>query len=416
MNKSPTNENLQAEKMLCWAIRQKDIASVQQILTTHPTLNINCQIEHDLAIDTPLLLAIERHQLAMVKLLLEVGADVNLIANKYTPLGLALMEKVNLEMLQLLLDAGAAVNLPVEGGWRALDYAIKAWDRPSILKLIEAGVDINYVVKDIDDDFGTLLFEASGRGDVELVDLLIGKGADVNYSYYEVSNPLKAAVEGEHPAVIRSLIKAGANPNVILFEARNCLMYAIEEKSEETAKLLIELGADLNLMSEFGWTSLHFAVTRGSFKLTKLLLEKGAEIDFIPPQEEKKRHYRFSIFQSPLGRAISEKHLDMVRFLIDQGADINIYAGGSPLLFKALDFGHFKAAEMLLAAGVNLQIRDKHEYSAVRFLKMLKMRWIHLLREERKVELKTEEKLNYSNRIEASEKFLQKLVSLGCPD
>lgn len=77
---------------------------------------------------------------AIVKLLLEKGADINQLSRTGTPLMFAASNPLNLEVVKLLLAAGADVNKIDENGETAL---FKALDDKTIETLIAAGADVN---------------------------------------------------------------------------------------------------------------------------------------------------------------------------------------------------------------------------------------------------------------------------------
>ena len=104
---------------------------------------------------------------------------------------------------------------------------------------------------------------------------------------------------------------------------------AVGDSAIKMAELLLENGA--NVRSERrGETSLHVAAFRGdeAIKIAKLLLEKGGDI-----------HSSGQTVGTPLHRAVSTLHprLEMVRMLIDHGANVNAYNHcGAAVLVVAL--------------------------------------------------------------------------------
>ncbi|KAL4003285.1 Ankyrin repeat family protein [Acanthocheilonema viteae] len=67
----------------------------------------------------------------------------------------------------------------------------------------------------------TALHWASDRGKLELVDFLVGAGADVNIQDYGGQTPLHYAVSCSHRSVVDFLLKKGADPTMADFEG-NC--------------------------------------------------------------------------------------------------------------------------------------------------------------------------------------------------
>ncbi|OJJ42811.1 hypothetical protein ASPZODRAFT_169869 [Penicilliopsis zonata CBS 506.65] len=73
---------------------------------------------------TPLMLAVSRGHLGIVRVLVEYGAEINGRGERHVPLELAVLNPVEgLEMLTLLLDLGAKVDARGENGRTALTTA-----------------------------------------------------------------------------------------------------------------------------------------------------------------------------------------------------------------------------------------------------------------------------------------------------
>ena len=70
-------------------------------------------------------------------------------------------------------------------------------------------------------------------------------------------------------------------------------------------------GTDINTRNKYRQTPLHLAATGGHIEIVRLLLEKGADINAR------------DIKGTPLHWAASRGHLEVVRWLVENGADIN---------------------------------------------------------------------------------------------
>lgn len=112
--------------------------------------------------------ALQHHNTEVVKLLLENGADPNVIFNNETCLKKALAESF-FPGIKLLIEYGADVNLCAP-----LSTAV-VWCYPAVKLLLDAGADINAR----DNESGrTILFEERVRKHFERCDYLIRLGAD----------------------------------------------------------------------------------------------------------------------------------------------------------------------------------------------------------------------------------------------
>ncbi|KAL8578596.1 hypothetical protein ACOMHN_015052 [Nucella lapillus] len=135
---------------------------------------------------------------------------------------------------------------------------------------------------------GTALFWACAKGFVELVQLLIAKGANVNARTNYNATPLIAAADNNRHHVVR---------------------------------LLIEHGADLNAQTSNGDTACHQAAYRGHVEAVRLLVSNGADVDIANTK-----------FRTPYDEAARQGHLSLLPFLdgsekLGQGRESRSLAG-----------------------------------------------------------------------------------------
>jgi len=140
---------------------------------------------------------------------------------------------------------------------------------------------------------------------------LISKGISINYEL-ETLQPLEFAVSKNNFVIVQRLIECGANLDAISAYSMTALMTAASKNYLETAALLINKGAKIN--DECGRPPLLIAAQANHKSMVKLLIEKGANINVIDPV------YAFNV----LSYAVLKCDLELIKFLLDYGADPNI--------------------------------------------------------------------------------------------
>ncbi|HKT97637.1 MAG TPA: ankyrin repeat domain-containing protein [Paraburkholderia sp.] len=100
------------------------------------------------------------------------------------------------------------------------------------------------------------LMLASLNGDMDLVKLLITKGAEVNKQGW---TPLHYAAANGHDDVAKLLIGYSADVNALSPNGTTPLMMAARGDHMSTAKLLLDHGANLNAKNQIGMNALDFA-------------------------------------------------------------------------------------------------------------------------------------------------------------
>lgn len=111
---------------------------------------------------------------------------------------------------------------------------------------------------------------------IEIVKLLIEKGADVNNGIW---TPLHSAAQYGHTEIARLLIKNGATVNKTDKDKWTPLYTASYYGQTETFKLLLEAWADASIKDEDGVAPLHIAAQKGHTEIVKLLIKNGAEVN-----------------------------------------------------------------------------------------------------------------------------------------
>lgn len=121
------------------------------------------------------------------------------------------------------------------------------------------------------------------EGNVEMVKLLLARGADPEGTNNYGTTPLQTSMTYKHNEITILLIEKGANVNARVqsgqAEGWTPLRMAAHNGDAHIAELLIKKGADLNTPDKSGITPLHSAAYFGHINVIKVLLDNKANVN-----------------------------------------------------------------------------------------------------------------------------------------
>ena len=201
-----------------------------------------------------------------------------------------------------------------------------------------------------------LLLESLKYKRTAVAKLLLSNGAKVNSENSNISQPtpLHIAVENNEREMIELLLEMGAAIN-IRGGKRKCtpLFEAVYLNKRDITELLLRKGALIDVPNDESVTPLRAAVDRGYADLVRMLLQHGANVNSAG---EYSKHSGFT----PLHVAALKGSLDMLELLLDSGAEVNPASSERTPLHIAVEKGFKDVAEILLNrnADVNVQTAD----------------------------------------------------------
>jgi len=244
----------------------------------------------------------------------------------------------------------------------AIFQAIRNNDVLLAHKLIEDGASASQARP----DGTTPLMHAALYSNVPCMRLLMEHGADPNAANAAGATALMWSVHD--PEKVALLLDKGADVKARTKAGRTALLIAARQQGKaDVIRMLLAKGADPKDKDEMGGTALMLAAEAGDLEVVKLLVEKGVEINAeahpgfgaprfgnLMPDFVKAHSGEPPGGPTALALAVAADNADVVRFLLEHGAKVNVrtLGGFNPLLVSAR---HKQTAivRMLLAAGAD---------------------------------------------------------------
>ena len=134
---------------------------------------------------------------------------------------------------------------------------------------------------------GTPLQAASFGGNLAIVEMLVGQGADVNAPPgHDHGTALEAAITRGHHDITQFLLEKGANSNLVV-GGRTPILTAIYARNDRALELLLKQGVHVNGCREVKTSPLSAAIStaRGQVSLVKRLVDNGADVNTLNAAE-----------------------------------------------------------------------------------------------------------------------------------
>jgi uncharacterized protein len=229
----------------------------------------------------------------------------------------------------VLVVAASAVSAETD---LRLIQAIKVGDVQAVRTLLKERVDVNAS----QGDGSTALHWAARIDNLAIANALIGAGARADVANDLGATPLHLACINRSAAMVGRLLAAGAAANAAMLNGETVLMTCARTGEAAAVKPLLMRGAGVNAKeSGHDQTALMWAASQGHSEVVRLLVEAGADL-----------------------RARSKIYPEIVAPYETQRAgreelSYTVLSGGLTPLFFAARSGDVATARVLLAAGAN---------------------------------------------------------------
>lgn len=310
-----------------------------------------------------------------------LAADPTLINDRDTAQSLPLHRAAyygNTAIIKLLLDNGADINIGDRENTSPLTIAAMLNQMEAVRLLTERGASVT--ARDINGE--TPLVSATRRGNLEMVRYLIGHGAPVTDTSRLGSNCLIIAAAIGADSLVDYFFAKNLDINAVNANGHDALFLAIINGYTNMALNLIEHGADIYFRNAQGETRLHVAAWTADTAIASALVARGLTVDArdnygvtpltntgygnLPMAQWLIDHgadvnARTDTTAAPLLRAVWGGNADIVRLMVGCGAEVNYHGRNEgPPLEAAVTRGEREMAGILLEGGADVDFTDRN--------------------------------------------------------
>ena len=227
--------------------------------------------------------------------------------------------------------------------------ACEAGSVECVKMLLAHNADVNY-----ETDKCTALTSACKSGNIEIVNLIISRDElSIELVYSAIVSCMISTALCANITIVKVLLSRIPDINRILLDGKTLLNLAAFYGNLAAVRLFLESGADRNAVDSRDEDALYCTTYFGFLYVAETLL------DWDSPNQIS----RESITKA-FDAACYHRHIKMVRFLIDHGADVNVRNDGKLAIDHAIRNNNVVLVELLICNGldINTMYYDRNFY------------------------------------------------------
>lgn len=331
----------------------------------------------------------------------------------------------NLEFFTTLIARGFDIN-QCTAGENHLTPLMIATHRSS-QQIVQYLIRHNANINDLDSYGNHAIHYAAMQEDVEIMQLLLDQGVEIDLPYFDGATPIMIAARKGLSKMFHFLLEAGASSKVKDKSDLNLAHYAASGGSLEILRTVRDIAVDLNHIAEqdanntplfyaaltghsacydylirhgansdywnrAGWHIVHAAAQGGNLEILQKLADDDIPFDLVQRNEAKNTplfiamsHYKYPAFErlldasvsvdgvggdgySPLHLAVKLNNLFFLLLLLDHTERIDARTEDdyqdTPIMLAAM-FGAESCFEALLSKGADVSIKNKNGWSCL---------------------------------------------------
>ena len=301
---------------------------------------------------TPLHEAAVIGQLETVRTLLQLGGRESMIkiaGTCGTPLHQA-VGKGHKDIVSLLLNEGCPITVVNSEGSGIINMATEHGQIHMIEMLAGKGLDVNRG----DNNGWTPLHSAAVKGLLDSVRTLVSLGGRKSMAKVASTEgtPLHQAVVKGHKDIVSFLLNTSCFKfiNVVDSKGRSPIYFAALLGHIDMIEMLSRKGLNVNICDNEGATPLHAAANNGHLEAVGTLLRLGGKRSMTKVA---------GTAGTPLHQAVGAGHKDIVSLLLNEGCPVDVMnSNGVSLIHVAAQKGHIDLIEILVGYGLDVNIGD----------------------------------------------------------
>ena len=304
------------------------------------------EVEHEYNRCIPLVLALKRNHLEVIRVLLDADYDPNSygdITIGEVPLHFAIREG-NIEAVHLLLENGARPDIAYkphnENSLELLNQAAK-WGNAAIAKLLLQHIDIESKIASGHEEWDTLITTAATFGFMDIFQMILENN--------EASQGDKFALHNKY--------------------LRPPLSLAAGRGHRDIVALLLDHGSDVHDggMSTESYTPLLMAVSNGHTEIVKLLLDRSINFSLEGLYGSYEACPRDRVSLGTAALCYSTKFPAIFQLVLDAVDTISNPEETYILMVEVIISGNVELLQLLVNRGLRLDLDERHNVNLVKY-------------------------------------------------